>query len=69
MHSLYCSDDYKYSLLSYIEDTVSSSETVFIMGDFNLLGPLLLGLHHFQMLFVSLFTSITWLTYCQLYSH
>ena len=31
-----CSDDYKYSLLSYLEDTVSSSETVFIMGDFNL---------------------------------
>ena len=31
-----CSDDYKYSLLSYLEDTVSSSETVFNMGDFNL---------------------------------
>jgi len=31
-----CSDDYKYSLLSYLEDTVSSSETVFIMGDLNL---------------------------------
>ena len=31
-----CSDDYKYSLLSYLEDTVSSSETAFIMGDFNL---------------------------------
>ena len=39
MHSLYPSnsgDDYKYSMLSYLDNIVSSSETVFIMGDFNL---------------------------------
>ena len=58
-----CSDDYKYSLLSYL-DTVSSSETVFIMGDFNLpdiCWSSLVGATSFQMLFVSLSTSITWL--------
>ena len=31
-----CGDDYRYSMLSYLDDTVSSSNTVLISGDCNL---------------------------------